>query len=69
MSQGRGPAGGIVDASRTRCCMFPGCCAGKKNGCHPLPQRSRETLQLASSWKKLEMLVPGTPTLIRNSLC
>lgn len=64
-----GLAGGTVDVSQTRLCMCPGYCAGKKNGHHTLPQGSREMLQLVASQKSLEMLVLGTPTLIRNSLC
>lgn len=67
--EGREPAGGIADANRTRLCMCPEYCVGKKKGYHPLPQGSRETLQLVGSWRNLEMLVLGTSPLIRISLC
>lgn len=66
---GRGLAGGIVDANQTRLCMCPEYCAGKKSGSRPLPKGSREMLQPVGSWKSLEMLVPGTSTLIRTSPC
>lgn len=66
--EGRGPAGGIEDASLTRLCTCPGCYADKKKGLHPLPRGSRLTLQLAGSWKSLEMMVLGTPALSSSTL-
>ncbi|CAK7320451.1 R3H and coiled-coil domain-containing protein 1 [Vulpes lagopus] len=45
--EGHGLAGVIVDADRTRLCMCPEYCAGKKTGYHALPHGSKETLQLA----------------------
>lgn len=67
--EGHGLAGGIADANRTRLCMCPEYCAGKKKGYHPLPQGSREALQLVGFRKNLEMLVLGTSALSRTSLC
>lgn len=64
-----GPAGGIEDANPTKLCMCPGYYADKKKGRRPVPQSSRLTLQLAGSWKSLEMLVLGTLALIRSALC
>lgn len=69
VSEGRGPAGGIVDGSRTRPCMCPGCCAGRKKERRPLLQSSREMLQLAGSQKNQEILVLGSPLPIRNFPC
>lgn len=67
--EGRGLAGVIVDADRTRLCMCPEYCAGKKTGYHALPQGSKKTLQLVSFWRSLGMLVLGTSTLFRTPLC
>lgn len=67
--EGHGLAGVIVDADRTRLCMCPEYCAGKKTGYHALPHGSKETLQLVSFWRSLGMLVLGTSTLFRTPLC
>lgn len=66
----RGPAGGIEDdASQTRLCMCPGYYASKESRHYPPPRGLGLTPQGAGLWKSLEMLVLGTPALIRNALC